>query len=159
MAERWAPVAGYEARYEVSTDGRVRSLGPWGTRELKPTPHPRWGHMFVSLSQHGVVTRVGVHRLVARAFFGDAAGPLVRHLNGVPSDNRLSNLAYGTWAENNKDTVRHGHNVNASRVECIEGHEFTEANTYVRPSGSRTCRTCNRAAASRYADRRKAVSA
>lgn len=28
--------------------------------------------------------------------------------------------------------------------ECIHGHDFTEANTHVRPDGSRTCRRCDR---------------
>jgi hypothetical protein len=31
-----------------------------------------------------------------------------RHLNGVPNDNRLSNLAYGTPTENALDKVGHG---------------------------------------------------
>lgn len=39
---------------------------------------------------------------------------------------------------------------------CGKGHEYTEENTYIRPSGKRGCRTCNREAQSAY--RRKAGS-
>lgn len=31
-----------------------------------------------------------------------------------------------------------------SPTHCKNGHEFTETNTYIRPDGFRTCRTCNR---------------
>jgi hypothetical protein len=34
--------------------------------------------------------------------------------------------------------------VNAAKTCCIRKHEFTEANTYVAPDGSRNCRTCAR---------------
>lgn len=52
---------------------------------------------------------VGVHQLVADAFHGPCPhGLVVRHLNGVPSDNSPENLKYGTNAENAEDRKRHG---------------------------------------------------
>lgn len=39
---------------------------------------------------------------------------------------------------------------------CKSGHEFTPDNTYVMPSGHRSCRTCRNAAAARYQARSKA---
>lgn len=33
---------------------------------------------------------------------------------------------------------------NARKTHCPQGHEYDEANTYVRPTGQRVCRTCHR---------------
>lgn len=33
---------------------------------------------------------------------------------------------------------------NAAKTHCPRGHAYTAENTYVRPRGSRECRTCNR---------------
>ena len=50
-----------------------------------------------------------IHRLVLEAFVGPQPnGMECRHLNGARDDNRLSNLAWGTYAENNADRLRHG---------------------------------------------------
>ena len=51
------------------------------------------------------------------------------------------------------EPVTHRENMrrrNAKVTHCKQGHEFTPENTYQMPSGSRRCRACNRAAASRY---------
>ena len=52
-----------------------------------------------------------------------------------------------TRAENNR-------RVAATQDRCAKGHRFTKANTYIRPSGHRTCRACN-AAAARSSRRKK----
>lgn len=50
-----------------------------------------------------------VHRLIAKAFHGEPmVGQQCRHLNGVRTDNRPGNLAWGTAAENAADAKRHG---------------------------------------------------
>ncbi len=45
------------------------------------------------------------HRFVAYYFLGDDVfnWPLVRHKNDIPSDNRINNLALGTYKENRAD--------------------------------------------------------
>lgn len=43
----------------------------------------------------------------------------------------------------------------ASQTHCKLGHEFNSANTYMRPSGHRQCRRCNRSAVARYAGRKR----
>ena len=54
--------------------------------------------------------RQPVHRLVCLAFHGEPCldGSLARHLNGVSTDNRVDNIAWGTSRDNAQDAIRHG---------------------------------------------------
>lgn len=99
--ENWKAVPGFEGLYEVSDLGRVRNQ----TRLLRPSRQQR-GHMLVHL---GSTAQRYAHRLVLEAFVGPCPeGMECRHLNGDPSDNRLSNLAWGTRLENFADRTRLG---------------------------------------------------
>lgn len=87
-------------RYFVSEDGRVFS-------ELNPAPRKAGGYREVKLRRAGRTHGKLVHRLVAEAYV-PGAGEHVRHLDGDPTNNRSSNLAWGTAAENAGDKIRHG---------------------------------------------------
>ncbi|EJD0489927.1 NUMOD4 motif-containing HNH endonuclease [Salmonella enterica] len=111
MSEIWKPAPGFEDRYEVSNQGRVRSIdrrvrlvahGKETTRfakgQLLRAGTCRSGHLSVALGKGN--SRM-VHQLVLEAFVGPRpAGQEVLHLNHNPKDNRLSNLKYGTRSEN-----------------------------------------------------------
>lgn len=57
----------------------------------------------------GVKKQHSTHHWIARAFLGPKPeGQVVRHLNDVKTDNRISNLRYGTHAENSADAIRNG---------------------------------------------------
>ncbi|PWC05932.1 hypothetical protein DCE94_03770 [Agromyces badenianii] len=89
---------------------------------------------------------VRVHRAVAEAFHGPALGRFACHRNGVPSDNRASNIRWDDASGNMADTLAHGTHPKASKTHCLNGHEYTAENTYLRPrTGHRVCRTCARA--------------
>ena len=92
--------------YEVSDHGRLRSWKGDGSRPRLMNPSPNRGYLSVLLDRK--FRRV--HRMVAMAFLGpppfDRA--LVRHLNDDPLDNRVSNLAWGNWADNARDRKRNG---------------------------------------------------
>lgn len=124
MIETWKPVPGYEGRYEVSDMGRVRSLPHYvrlvahgkETRRLSPgrilrPGAQKSGHVTVSLGRHNSRP---VHQLVLEAFVGPRPaapeGSLVDilHLNSNPKDNRLTNLRYGTRAENIRQDLEEG---------------------------------------------------
>lgn len=79
----------------------------------------------------------------------DAVWLVVRHLDGVPTNNHPSNLVYGTFSENNDDSVRHRTHKEAKKDACQQGHPFTPDNTRIeaRPNGrsARRCLTCQRA--------------
>jgi hypothetical protein len=104
---RWLPVVGYEGKYEVSDDGRVRSLRR--SKELKQWPNQN-GYLRVTLFAAGKGRGFAVHRLVLAAFVGPAPeGHLhTLHGNGVRNDNRLANLSWGTAQDNADDRRKHG---------------------------------------------------
>lgn len=147
------PIPGYAGSYEVSDHGQVRSIARidyagrrWPGRILKPGRTGSGGdYLKVTLCRDGQVESRAIHRLVLLAFAGEPSPGLVaRHLNGVPSDNRLSNLAWGTQSENNQDTVRHGNNRELRKTHCPSGHPYAGDNLRINRKGHRLCRTCGR---------------
>ena len=151
--EIWRSVVGYEGIYEVSNNGRVRRVathaGRAQDRLLKPARFTA-GYPGVTLSHRGFRRSATVHHLVTAAFLGPAPdGMQVRHLNGNRSDNRLSNLRYGTALENAADKTAHGtyRNKYTGRTECKNGHPYTEGSFRIRVRGhvqERVCRLCAR---------------
>lgn len=145
--EKWLPILGYEDQYEVSDHGRVRSLkgGLDAPRIIAAKPGAD-GYPAVHLWSNGIGKTRLIHRLVTTAFLGPRPDGLVnRHLDGDKTNNRLSNLTYGTHRENNLDTVAHGAHHLASRTHCHKGHEYTPENTrYVLGRSGRICLTCRR---------------
>lgn len=118
--EEWRAIPGYEGLYEVSDQGRVRSLdricrGPVGTTErhngrvLKGYRLSRGHYHAVDLSKDSQKTHRTVHSLVAEAFVGPRPpGMDVMHLDGDRGNNRVENLRYGTRTENLHQTYEYG---------------------------------------------------
>lgn len=136
--EQWRRVPS-SPDYLVSSHGRVASFNPRWKR-------PRFlrGHVATNGYRMVYVGKVRtLHGVVAEAFHGPRPdGMQIRHLDGDKTNNRASNLTYGTASENAIDSVEHGVHPNASKVECIRGHAFDERNTYITPIGTRGCRQC-----------------
>lgn len=168
--EEWRPVVGHEGSYEVSNLGRVRSLDrmiyfPDGRKRrsygriLKPWSSKKCGHLKISL---GSKTRYLVHVLVLESFIGPRPSGLVAcHNNGIGSDNRIENLRWDTYRENNLDLTRHGTHFQAKKTHCPHGHEYTEENTVLysgRGSRERLCKTCQRRHATESKRRLRAAS-
>jgi ribosomal protein S25 len=120
MIEIWKAVPGFEGQYEVSDQGRVRSLDRIVLRryangrpatpisykgKVISTQRKNCGHIKVNL---GAGVHRLVHRLVMCAFVGaPGAGQECLHNNGIPNDNRKENLRWGTRVENKNDERRH----------------------------------------------------
>ena len=166
--EAWKAIPGYEGLYEVSDLGRVRSLdrmiklhhgGEYRRKgRIRKLVANNDGYLNVALSKEGEQRLYKVHRLVLEAFVGQPKEEQEAcHNNGDRSDNRLSNLRWGTKKENMADIKKHGRNYWLNRTRCKHGHEYTPENTYMHPNGARICRTCNRKAAREYLSRGKAL--
>jgi len=96
--ERIKDIKDFEGLYAVTTFGRVWSCrrGIW----LNQYDNSH-GYMFVTLSVHGKVCELKVHRLVAEAFVPNPLGkPQVNHRNGIKTDCSVRNLEWVTAREN-----------------------------------------------------------
>ena len=110
----WRALPGYDG-YEASTDGRIRS---WLTSRRTRRSHPRIlkpylcqnGYLYVLVTKpDGTRKNRKTGAMVLEAWVGPRLpGDDVRHLDGNPMNNHLSNLAYGTRAQNMADARRHG---------------------------------------------------
>lgn len=146
-AEVWRDVA-IAPIYQVSNYGQVRSLGRWERGyALKTQFLNDKGYPSVTIWTGGRRSLRPVHVLVATAFLDRTPEQLeVRHLDGVKTNNHVSNLAWGTKAQNTLDSVGHGRHNNARKTQCPRGHDYDWV--YIKPSGQkvRGCTQCRTAA-------------
>jgi NUMOD4 motif-containing protein/HNH endonuclease len=157
--ERWLPVVGYEGFYEVSDQGRVRSVdrlvphdaaGNLRRRRgciLQPATDSR-GRKRVHLRRDGVGTRLLVHHLVLTAFVGPRPPGLKGcHDDGNTATNWLSNLRWDTQSENMLDKGRHGTDPQRNKTQCPRRHLLTMPNLvrWLYRKGHRYCLACSRA--------------
>jgi hypothetical protein len=117
--EGWKAIPGYEGYYEVSSEGRVRSLDRltghnYGGRRitkgriLAQSTLPG-GYKIVRLARETISRNWRVPRLVLMAFAGiPDEGMAACHFDGNPENNALSNLRWDTYAGNESDKARHG---------------------------------------------------
>lgn len=165
--EEWRAVVGYEGLYEVSDQGRVRSV----PRVIKDRSgrQQRWKGKVLALAEsgRGKYFSVGlpggrtahVHVLVAAAFIGLRPDGLeVCHGNGDHHDNRAENLRYGTPSDNMTDRVRHGTHHQTRKTHCAQNHPYDAANT-AHYRGHRICRECRRARSLAYYHRQRSKAA
>lgn len=96
MKEIWKDIKGYEGIYQVSSEGRVRSLDRVEDRGrnikgkiLKPSINP-YGYCVVGLFKNGTQKKNMVHRLVAEAFIPNPDNkPEIDHINTIKIDNTV----------------------------------------------------------------------
>ena len=104
---------------------------------------------------------VYVHRLEWEKHFGPIPdGMNVCHHCDNPACYRIEHLFLGSQADNMNDMhrkKRHPGNGNARKTVCKWGHPLSGPNLYLRPSGGRLCRQCNRNSDQRSKQRRKAL--
>lgn len=125
--EIWKDIPGHEGRYQVSDEGRVRSLdrvvrgvskaGREYQRKVRGTvlrPGDCRGYLIVNLHPTGTVA---VHLLVARSFVaGFVPGLEVNHKDGSKKNNAAANLEWVTHQGNQDHAVAIGLNSQATPV-------------------------------------------
>ena len=154
--EEWRDIPGWEDYYQVSDHGRVRSLDRDVARTdgrssrikgriLRPgvSKSGRDRYPRVGFSRGGQLHMQKVHLLVAEAFLGERPpGMVCRHLNDNQSDNRVSNLAWGTASENQMDSVKNVRHHNTKKDFCKRGHRLADPNLMKDRPRKRDCRSC-----------------
>lgn len=109
--EIWKDIPGYEGLYQVSNQGRVKSLLRKAVvqgNSYRSVPSKilflnmsRGGYATVCLCRENKKMTHLLHRLVAQAFVANPDSKrTVNHINGDKSDNRASNLERNTYSEN-----------------------------------------------------------
>ena len=92
--EIWCPIRGYEGIYEVSDQGRVKSIGYGKERILRPGRNT-CGYLLVGLRKNREQKWYLVHRLVAQAFIPNPDNlPQVNHKDENKTNNSVQNLEW-----------------------------------------------------------------
>ena len=115
------------------------------------------GYVQLSIpTSKGAKTRIRryLHDLILTTFVGPRPeGAVARHLNDIRTDNRVVNLAWGSWSENQMDAFRNGRRTHPP--ECPFGHPMRGWNASKDADGGVRCRSCR---AARNKARRTGVS-
>lgn len=99
--------------YGATPEGEIYSLASnwrgYGIRKLTKTLNGK-GYLKVRVKLGKKRKNLPVHKLIAATFLPLKPAPHfeIRHLNGMPQDNRIKNLAWGTRQDNANDREIHG---------------------------------------------------
>lgn len=108
--EIWLDIKEFEGCYQISSEGRVRSLDRFVNCNtgkkfikgiiLKPVKDPN-GYAHVSLQNGKIKKTAKIHILVSKHFLKEIENkPEINHIDGNKLNNKLSNLEYCSRKEN-----------------------------------------------------------
>lgn len=124
----WKDIIGSEGLYQVSEDGKIRSLDRvvqtkdgkrrLAGRLLKLICSSRGYHMAKIRTKSGYVKTVYSHKLVATHFLKKISGCVVNHKDGNKLNNHVSNLEWITQRENLIHAFKNGLNKGPQGEKC-----------------------------------------
>lgn len=136
MEEIWKDIEGYEGLYQISSFGNIRSFYKHNFRKGDVLrTFNNGGYRRALLYKDGVSKKILVHRLVANAFIPKVEGkPLVNHIDGNRTNNRVDNLEWCTNQENIIHAVKMGtvSTENAVKKLMKPVKQFTKDGQYIR---------------------------
>lgn len=105
MKKIWKDINEYEGLYQISNYGEVKSINKKIIK--KPSKLPK-GYLQICLSKNGKSKYVSIHRLVAQAFIPNPNNlPCVNHKDCNPQNNKVSNLEWISYKDNNNYKNHH----------------------------------------------------
>lgn len=115
IEEIWKTIP-FEPKYLVSTHGRVKRKG-YGILTGGPSNRMYWRYAINKKEYNG-------HRLVAMTFIPNPNDlPVVKHIDGDGFNNKVTNLKWCEYSENNTDTRKHGRHRRANESLFGKCHE------------------------------------
>ena len=126
--EKWANAKGFSSNYYVSNMGRLLTTahhGGYRTAIMKPGTDPS-GHLRTVMNGR----TIKVHRVVAQTWIENPENlPVVNHLDCDPSNNRVENLEWTTWAGNSQHAFKMGRlqdSLAAARAKIAADRRFSD---------------------------------
>lgn len=119
--EVWKTIDGFE-NYQVSNFGRVKSFAKKTPKILTTNANDGIGYVRVQLYKNKQRAFFRIHRLVAMAFIPNPENkPEINHKNGIKKDNRVENLEWATYSENENHARKYLDKKSYTRkIQCVE---------------------------------------
>lgn len=132
MQEIWKDIPGYEGHYQASNCGNIRSLnymGHKGNVRVLKNHFTYDGYPIVPLMLNKTKKTIAVHILVAKTFIDNPNNkPQVNHIDGVKTNNCISNLEWVTCKENVQHSIKTGLR-NSKNRKYLHGDEHYASKT------------------------------